>query len=67
LPGLPRTTNTLGDRVRRRRLERQLLQRELAEQLGVTESTVNNWECGRTKPAPFVLPRVEAFLSDAGN
>jgi transcriptional regulator with XRE-family HTH domain len=41
-----------------------LLQRELGERLGVTESTVNNWEFGMTEPAPGVLPKVLSFLND---
>lgn len=37
-----------GRAVRRRREELGLLQRELAEQIGVTESAVANWEQGTT-------------------
>jgi transcriptional regulator with XRE-family HTH domain len=58
-------TITIGERVRHHRIRRRMLQREVGELLGVTESTVNNWERGRTTPAPSVLPRVLAFLSDA--
>jgi transcriptional regulator with XRE-family HTH domain len=40
-----------------------MLQREVGELLGVTESTINNWERGRTEPAPGrVRRRVLAFL-----
>ena len=41
-----------------------MLQREVGALLGVTESTVNNWERGRTEPAPYVRRRVLAFLGD---
>jgi transcriptional regulator with XRE-family HTH domain len=65
VPGVVGEPKTLGERIRRRRLQLRLLQRELGERLGVTESTVSNWECGRTEPAPFVRTRVHALLGDA--
>ena len=62
-PGVPDEPKTLGERVRRRRMELRMLQRELAEVLGVTETTVNNWERGRTEPGPSQAPRVVAWLT----
>jgi transcriptional regulator with XRE-family HTH domain len=48
--------------LRRRRLDLNLLQREVADRLGVTESTVTNWELNRTTPALRFLPRIIALL-----
>ena len=53
---------TLGDHIRRRRLELGLEQRELARQLGADEMTVCNWEKGRTFPSIRFLPRIVRFL-----
>jgi DNA-binding XRE family transcriptional regulator len=40
----------LGDHMRKRRLDEDLTQGQLAELLDVTASTVNNWERGRNSP-----------------
>jgi len=39
-----------------------LLQREAGAELGVTASTINNWERNRTRPALRCVPRVIEFL-----
>ena len=44
------------------RLERGLRQSELASLLGVTESTVWNWEDGRSAPPPHACREVIEFL-----
>jgi len=54
--------NTLGDHIKRRRLELGLLQREVAERLRVKSDTVLNWEHSRTRPTLRYLPKVIAFL-----
>ena len=40
---------TLGERVKKWRLERGLFQKDLAKMVGVAEMTIVNWEKGRTK------------------
>jgi len=52
---------TLGDHLRRRRLELGLYQKDVAAQIGVTTSTIWNWEHGWTIDLRYV-PRVIAFL-----
>jgi transcriptional regulator with XRE-family HTH domain len=52
---------TLGDQLRRRRLELGLYQKDVAEQIGVTASTVWNWEHGWSIDWRFI-PRLIAFL-----
>jgi transcriptional regulator with XRE-family HTH domain len=42
---------TLGEFLRKRRLENDLLAKELADLIGVTEDTVLNWEKDRTTPS----------------
>lgn len=46
----PENPETIGEHIKRARLERDFLQRELAELLGVTVDTVRNWEKGRARP-----------------
>lgn len=60
--GYPRALCTIGDHLRRRRLDSGLLQREVAERIGADESTVTNWELNRTKPALRFLPAIVRFL-----
>jgi transcriptional regulator with XRE-family HTH domain len=48
--------------LRKRRLDLGLLQREVAARLGVTESTVTNWELNRTSPKIRFLPGIIALL-----
>ena len=53
---------TLGDHLRKRRLDLALLQRETAEKLGANDMTICNWETDRTAPQLPFIPRIVAFL-----
>jgi len=57
----PRALKTLGDRLRKRRQDVGLRQRDVATLLGVDEMTVNNWERGRTCPASWLVSRIVGF------
>jgi transcriptional regulator with XRE-family HTH domain len=61
-PGYPKQFNHLGDQLRARRIDLGLLQREVAELIGVTTLTITNWELGRTKPGARSLPGLLRFL-----
>lgn len=51
----------MGERMRIARQQAQLEQEEMAELLGVSSSTVSNWENGRTSPkAPFLMAWAQA-------
>lgn len=52
---------SLGERIKEWRLEKLLLQRNLAEKIGVNEMTIVNWEKG-TKPAKGSLEKLEAVI-----
>ncbi len=54
--------NTLGEHVIARRRERQLLQREVAHEIGVSEETINHWETGKTEPEVKHWPKITEFL-----
>ena len=61
---LPTILNTLGDHIKKRRLELGLYQAEVAEILEVTEPTVTNWEKNRTNPTLRTLPKIIGFLGN---
>ena len=53
---------TLGDHVKKRRLELQLTQGQLAKRLGINAATLLNWETGATEPVIALIPRILQFL-----
>jgi transcriptional regulator with XRE-family HTH domain len=61
LPGYPEIPITVGDHIRKKRMDLGLLQREVAEIIGVTESSVWNWEHG-TEPELQYNPKIINFL-----
>jgi transcriptional regulator with XRE-family HTH domain len=58
----PAELKTIGDHLRKRRLDLGLLQREVARQIGVTKCTVQYWETNRVAPALRFRPRITSFL-----
>jgi len=56
LPEFDKEPVTLGDHLRRRRIELGLYQKEVAVRLGVTATTVWNWEHGWTVDFRFIPP-----------
>ncbi len=53
---------TVGDHLRRRRLERKLLQKDLAKAIGVGVPTITNWQFGSSQPEFRHLPKIIKFL-----
>ncbi len=43
-----------------------LTQEQLAQQLGVSFSTINVWENGKRAPLPFLRRRILEMVKDAG-
>jgi len=58
----PKQINNLGDHIRTRRLDLELLQREVGERIGVAGATITNWECNATVPAVRYIPAIVQFL-----
>ena len=58
----PKAAKTLGEHVKRRRLERHLFQAQLAKLLGVDRVSVQNWERGIYEPNAQAIPKVIDFL-----
>jgi DNA-binding XRE family transcriptional regulator len=58
----PSVLKTLGDHLRARRLDLGLIQKQVAEQIGVDEASVYNWESNRVEPAVRLIPHIHIFL-----
>ena len=53
---------SIGDHIKHQRLNRNLLQRDVAEQLGVSKFTVLRWENNQGEPLVHHFPGIYAFL-----
>jgi len=60
--GYPEEPRTLGEHLKRRRLDLGLRQRDVAAELGVTAQTVQTWESGKHRPPVRLVPGIQAFL-----
>ena len=58
----PKQINSLGDHIRTRRLNLRLLQRQVADQIGVHEQTITGWERNATLPEVHYMPAIIQFL-----
>lgn len=53
---------SVGDHIRKKRLQLGLYQREVAQQIGVNTWTILNWEKGHTEPPIAAFPAIFKFL-----
>jgi DNA-binding XRE family transcriptional regulator len=53
---------TVGERIKKWRLEEGLFHRDLAKLIGVDEMTIVGWEKGRTKPIKKNFERLKIIL-----
>lgn len=53
-----RNLETYGERIKKFRLRAQITVDQLADDLGISKSSVRNWECGLTRPDPQYLYRL---------
>lgn len=58
----PKELNSLGDHIRARRLNLKLLQKQVAEEIGVHEQTITGWEGNATIPDVRYMPAIIQFL-----
>lgn len=61
-PDYPNDLKSLGDHIRKRRFDLKLLQRQLAEKIGVSTNTITNWELNRSEPEIRLIPKIIEFL-----
>ena len=60
--GYPATLNTLADHIKVARFDRELLQKDIADILGVSCDTIENWEANRHTVNLMHIPAVTKFL-----
>ena len=58
----PEHLNSLGDQTRTRRLDLGMHQKDVAEVVTATTSTVTNWEKNRTNSRLYLLPKIIQYL-----
>ena len=58
----PKEISTLGDHFRTHRLDLNLLQEQVANQIGVHKMTINCWEGNATVPEVRYVPAIIQFL-----
>ena len=62
LPDYPNTLNTLGDHIRKKRLDLGLLQKEVAKIINTNADTIWNWENNYATPSLSYIPNIIEFL-----
>jgi DNA-binding transcriptional regulator YiaG len=60
--GYPVGPKTLGQKIRKYRMDLGLFQKDVAIFVGVATDTVTLWEKGRKEPSKRYLKRIEQFL-----
>ena len=60
--GYPSELRTLGDHLRKRRMDLGLFQKDIAKRLGASTASVNNWELNEREPELRFIPGILRFL-----
>lgn len=58
----PKELSTLGDWIRKTRLDQGLFQEQVARILGVAEQSLTNWEVGHSEPEVKYMPKIIEFI-----
>ena len=61
-PAYPKDPKTLGERIRKARMDRSMMIKELTALIGVSPDTIINWELRGIKPAEKSLRKLEGAL-----
>ncbi len=62
--GYPVRPKTIGEHLRKKRMDNRLMQSEVANIIGVSAESIWNWEKGRTKPSKKNLEIINNFVSE---
>jgi transcriptional regulator with XRE-family HTH domain len=58
----PLHPQTLGEQIKKHRLELHWLQTDVAAKIGISSASVSNWERGITSPSRRMTKRIQLFL-----
>ena len=61
-PAYPKDLKTIGDKLRKARLDKGMTQFEVAKIIGVTTDTITNWELNRNQPTIQYHPTIIFFI-----
>jgi ribosome-binding protein aMBF1 (putative translation factor) len=61
-PKYPKNPKNFGERIRKKRMDLGLTMKDVAEKVGVTETTVYNWEVRNIKPYRRIEEKLRAIL-----
>jgi len=59
---VPTQPTTLGDQIKKHRLELHWLQTDVAAKIGISSTSVSNWERGITSPSRRMTKKIREFL-----
>ncbi len=65
--GYPVNPKTIGEYIRKKRIDSRLMQSDVANIIGVSEESIWNWENDRTKPSKKNLKIINAFVTASLN
>lgn len=60
--GYPVRPKTIGEKLKKKRLDMGLYQKDVAKMLDVDVNTVTNWEKGRCRPSKALLEKIGLYL-----
>ena len=60
--GYPTRPKTLGERIKKKRMDMGLFQKDIARIIGISTDTITNWEKGRTEPNNDNMLQIQRFL-----
>ena len=61
--GYPVNPHTIGEHLRKKRIDNRLMQSEVADIIGVSAESIWNWEIGRTKQSKKNLEIINKFVT----
>lgn len=61
-PKYPKNPKNFGEMIRKKRMDMRLTMRDIAERLGVSETTVYNWEIRNRKPYRKTEEKLKVIL-----
>jgi len=53
---------TIGERLKKKRMDMRLFQKDVARLIGVSTNTITCWEKGRVEPSKRNLRKIRKFL-----